>query len=257
LRKDTELSDIDSPRTAALHASLIRSKPVLKKIYLENYCFFKEVVDDVPRGSILEVGSGGGFLKNVLPSVITSDVIKTSYVDICLSASKLPFYNNSLSGILMMDVFHHLQDIDKFLTGAQRCLMPGGKIAMIEPANTPWSRFIYKTFHHEPFDPNQEGWRLAPGGPMSQANGALPWIVLSRDRNLFEGKYPYLKIESMKFTCPFLYLISGGVSRRQFVPSFTYPFLKVYDYLLKPFYFLLGMFMMVVIAKSEHIQQDL
>jgi hypothetical protein len=156
----------------------------------------------------------------------------------------------------MMNVFHHLQDTDEFLASAQRCLMPGGKIVMIEPANTPWSRFIYKTFHHELFDPSQVKWHLPPGGPMSQANGALPWIVLCRDRHLFEARYPYLKIESIQFACPFLYLMSGGVSRQQFVPSFTYPLFKVLDFLLTPFHSLLGMFMMIVIVKLENSQQD-
>lgn len=254
--KSHNFLDIDSPERAALHGLEIRSKPFLRKIYLENYLFFKQAVADVPRGTVLELGSGGGFLKRVIPSAITSDVIKVSGVDIYLSALKLPFHSNSLNAILMMNVFHHLQDTNEFLTSAQRCLVPGGKIVMIEPANTPWSRFIYKTFHHELFDPDQVEWRLPIGGPMSQANGALPWIVLCRDRHLFESRYPYLKIQSLQFTCPFLYLISGGVSRRQFVPSFTYPLFKSLDFLLTPFHSLLGMFMTVVIVKLGNSQQD-
>lgn len=246
-----DLLDIDSPERAELHGFAIRSKPFLRKIYLGNYLFFKRVVAGAPRGSILELGSGGGFLKSVIPSTITSDVFRTRRVDICLSALELPFHSDSLSAILMMNVFHHLQNVDEFLAGAQRCLMPGGKVVMVEPANTPWGRFIYKTLHHELFDPAQRDWRLPSGGPMSQANGALPWIVLSRDRHLFEARYPYLKIESIRFTCSFLYLISGGVSRPQFVPSFTYPLFKAFESLLSPLYSLLGMFMMIVLVKLE------
>jgi SAM-dependent methyltransferase len=243
--------DVDTPESSALHAEAIRSKSFLRKIYLENYQYFKSCIEETPAGTVLEVGSGGGFLKDVIPAVITSDVMKVSNVELYLSAMQLPFADESLRAILMMDVFHHMQDVSKFLNEAQRCLKAGGKVVLIEPANTLWGRTIYKNFHHEPFIPDQQEWQLPVGGPMSQANGALPWIVFMRDIHRFERDYPQLRVEQIEFTCPIRYLASGGVSLPQLVPSFSYPAFKTLEWLMTPFMAFLGMFMRIEIVKSD------
>jgi SAM-dependent methyltransferase len=242
-------TDIDSPERTAAHAAAIRTKPFLKKIYRENYEFFKRLVDGIPEGIILELGSGGGFLKDVIPAAITSDVIKINNVDLFLSAEKLPFPDQSVGAILMIDVFHHLQNPSLFLDEARRCLSVGGKIVLIEPANTLWGRFIYQNFHHEPFIPEQADWQLPAGGPMSMANGALPWIVFCRDRALFEKRYPNLAIANVEPICPLRYLASGGVSRGQLAPSFTYPLFQFAEFMMSPVMTLVGMFMRIEIRK--------
>ena len=43
-------------------------------------------------------------------------------------------------------------DSYRFLVELERCLKPGGKIVMIEPANTRFSRLIFRRFHHEMFE---------------------------------------------------------------------------------------------------------
>jgi 2-polyprenyl-3-methyl-5-hydroxy-6-metoxy-1,4-benzoquinol methylase len=48
----------------------------------------------------------------------------------------------SLRGIVMTNVLHHIPDARAFLKEAARCLHPGGVIAMIEPWVSPWSRLI-------------------------------------------------------------------------------------------------------------------
>ena len=121
---------------------------------------------------------------------------------------------------------------------------------MIEPANTPWSRFIYKNFHYERFDP-QGDWRLDKGGRLSQANGALPWIVFCRDRDTFELEYPRLKIVSLHNHTPLRHLLSGGFSLRQLIPGGLYPVVKAIEYVLSPADKWLGMFMTVVLEKSN------
>jgi len=76
----------------------------------------------------------------------------------------------------MFDVLHHIPHPREFFKEALRCLKVGGQIGMIEPANTLWGRFIYKNFHHEGFD-TKAGWKLSAGGPLSNGNGAIPWII--------------------------------------------------------------------------------
>jgi SAM-dependent methyltransferase len=84
------------------------------------------------------------FLKEIYPSVITSDIMPLSVCDMQFSAHEMPFENNSLKAIFMLNVLHHIPDNEQFLQEAQRTLQKGGFIYMIEPANTFFSRFIYK-----------------------------------------------------------------------------------------------------------------
>ena len=126
----------------------------------------------------------------------------------------MPFNDNEVSAIFMIDTFHHIPDSEQFLNEACRVLMKEEIIVMIEPANTMWGRFIYKNFHHEPFETDSD-WKIPDTGPLSGANGALPWIVFNRDVERYQKLFPNLKILNMNYHSPFTYLISGGVSARQ------------------------------------------
>jgi hypothetical protein len=122
----------------------------------------------------------------------------------------------------MVDVLHHIPDNRAFLIEAQRCLAPGGSIAMIEPWVSTWSRPIYTRLHHEPFEPDAQNWTFPSTGPLSGANGALPWIIFQRDRRAFESEFSELEIQEVRPFMPFRYLVSGGVSMRQLMPEATF-----------------------------------
>ncbi|MFQ6034626.1 MAG: class I SAM-dependent methyltransferase [Sedimentisphaerales bacterium] len=271
------IKDFDNPDTTLLHAKIIQKKPFLKKIYIDFYKQFKESIPDVEKAVLVELGSGGGFIREIIPNVITSDVLQLPNVDKVFSAFDMPFGQASVDAFFMFDVLHHISDPRAFFTEALRCLKTGGRIVMIEPANTLWSRFIYKNFHHELFDP-QAKWeravkpRLAPAPfdrlrtgsvagaasatgaeanwRLSHGNGALAWIIFSRDRKIFEKEFPTLRITSMRNHTPLRYLLSGGLSLRQLVPSFTYSVVKAIEYLLSPLNNLLGMFQTIELQKQ-------
>lgn len=199
----------------------------------------------------MELGSGGGFLRDVIPQAITSDVVASPYVDTVFSALDMPFPDGLVDAFFAVDVFHHLGDAGRFLVEVERCLRPGGKLLMIEPANTLWSRFVYRWLHHEPFD-TKAGWRLpAGGGRLSGANGALPWIVFARDRDRFSRMFPRLRIETFAPHTPFAYLASGGLSAPAFLPGPLYPVIRGVERLLSPFDGLWGMFVTIEIVKAE------
>ncbi|MCB0358303.1 MAG: methyltransferase domain-containing protein, partial [Bdellovibrionales bacterium] len=188
----------DSAETTQEHAECIARKPLLRAFYDQCYDRIRSEVSSLPPGQILELGSGPGYLKTILPDLITSDVIALPGIDRVVSALDLPFADDSLSAIVMMNVFHHLQDVEAFLSEAERTLRTGGKIVMIEPANTLWGRFIYRNFHHEPFEPAAESWKLNGGGRLSDANGALPWIVFKRDYARFRERFPGLDLDQIQ-----------------------------------------------------------
>jgi hypothetical protein len=119
---------------------------------------------------------------------------------------------------------------------------------MIEPANSLLGKFIYKNFHHEPFD--EKGPReIDPGNPLSNSNQALPYIYFERDAELFKKDFPLLKINSIKYHSPFSYIISGGVSRSAMLPFFMYNFVKVAEWLLSPISKQIGLFCTIEIEK--------
>ena len=126
----------------------------------------------------------------------------------------------------MTDVFHHLPDCARFFAEATRVIRPGGLIVMVEPWNTWWGRLIYQNLHHEPFQTAVSDWKFPAGGPLSAANGALPWIVFERDRDEFTRRFPALMIERITPLMPISYLISGGVSMRSLVPGWSYPLVR-------------------------------
>lgn len=240
---------LDDPATIVQRASVIRSKRLLREFYTDCYEYFAECARNVPSGIKLELGSGAGFIKEVIPDVITSEYLPLSTVDKVFSALDLPFPDRSLSAVFLLDVLHHLADLNLFFHELSRCLLPGGVVAMVEPANTLWSRFIYQHFHHELFDPSAADWRLPPGGPLSTANGALPWIVFCRDRAKYDREYPDLEVVGIECFAPILYLLSGGFSVRQMLPDFLCFAVRTGEKVLSPFNDFLGMFMKIKIRR--------
>lgn len=237
---------IDDPLTTVARREIIKTKPFLFKIYSE---WYSEILSRIiGKIQVLEIGSGAGFLKEILPSVITSEVFKIDGVDLTVDACKLPFLDNFLDAIVMTDVFHHIPDIESFLSEATRCIKDNGKIVMVEPWNTKWSRFIFSKFHHEPFDVNG-GWKIPTSGPLSGANGAIPWIVFNRDKEIFDKKFPQWSINEISPMMPFSYLISGGVSTRNLVPGFLYKPLRIFEKFFFEKY--LSMFAVIELQKQK------
>jgi SAM-dependent methyltransferase len=220
--------DLDDPNNTLLRRQIIRDKSFLESIYQEWYNIISNKFDS-ECDTILEVGSGAGFLKDYLPKVLTSEIFPIEGVDLVEDATKLGLEDSSLDGIVMTDVLHHIPNVDEFFAEAQRALRPEGQLIMIEPWNTGWARFIYRNFHHEPFEPDASDWSFPKGGPLSSANGALPWIVFSRDRAKFEMKNPQLNIVSIKPIMPFAYLASGGLATRFGFPRFTYRLIRAFE----------------------------
>ena len=233
-----------------LHGRIIKSKKILANLYKTWYQEFLVGREKLPHGLWVELGSGGGFLKELEPKIVTSDIIELESNDLTFSALKMPFENNSVSCIYMTDTMHHIPDSELFLKEVDRVLTNGGKLIMVEPANTFWGRFIYQHFHHEPFNPNGS-WSIPVSGPMSGANGALPWIVFVRDNVIFTEGFPSLKITKLRYQNPILYLVSGGVSYKQLVPNFLYWPIFLIDRLLPKFWKEVSMFMVVHLTKSE------
>lgn len=242
--------DIDDPGTTHLRRRILREKPFLCRIYEE---WYRALAADLPAGAgpVLELGAGAGFLGDFVPSLVRSEVFYCPGIDAVLDGQALPFAGGSLRGIVMTNVLHHLPSPRLFFTEAARCVRPGGVVAMIEPWVTPWSRLVYTRLHHEPFLPEATAWELAGGGPLSAANGALPWILFARDRERFLGEQPAWRLRAVEPIMPFRYLVSGGISLRSLMPAVSYPLWRGVERALAPFRHRLAMFAHVVLERRS------
>lgn len=212
--------NVDDPSVTYKRRETIRSKPFLHGIYKE---WYDMQVAQFPlvSGEILEIGSGAGFLQELYPQIISSEVFYCPFVQAVMDGMELPFPKASLCAVVMTDVFHHIPDVERFLGETLRTLTPGGRIIMIEPWVSGWSRWVMDHFHSEPMDVDMETWQFPSTGPLSGSNQALPWIVFERDREIFTRKFPDLEILRVQPFMPFRYLLSGGVSSRALAPSWS------------------------------------
>ena len=245
------IEDLDKAESTVLHRNIIKKKVFLHKLYLEYYEIFKENTKDIPDGFKIEIGSGGGFLKEVINDVITSDVLELPGVDKAFFAEKIPYPDKSVAAFFLLGTLHHIKEPEKFFSEINRCMKPGAKIIMIEPANTLFSRFFFKYIHHEQFDEKKVDWKVDGKGRLGDANLAIPWIIFIRDREKFLKKYPELEIFQIKKHTPFRWFLSGGLSYRQFVPSASFGLFTGIEKLLSPFNNTLGSFMTIVLKKSK------
>lgn len=242
--------DIDDPRLVSVRRRLIREKAFLRKIYQEWYA---AIVKALPSGDgpVLELGSGGGFLEESVPGLITSELQPCPHVRVALDGQVLPLADGSLRAIAMIDVLHHLPESRRFLREAARCVRRGGRVVMIEPWVSDWSSLIYSRLHHEPFRPDAAEWEFPPGGPLSAANTALPWIMFVRDRHQLEREFPQWRLVSITPFMPFRYLISGGVSMRGLMPGWTFGLWRAAEHALTPWSRQLGMFAHIVLERTD------
>jgi SAM-dependent methyltransferase len=249
--------NIDDPRTTALRKQIIQEKPFLRRIYQEWYELIAAQIGTREKKTgtqvVLELGSGAGFLDEYIPGLITSEVFPCTGVKVVLDGQRLPFADGTLGAIAMVDVLHHLPNARQFFAEAGRTIKPGGVVVMIEPWNTAWSKWVYQHLHYEPFIPEANSWEFPASGPLSGANMALPWIIFQRDRLIFEHEFPQWRIRKIHRMMPLRFIVSGGLSFRNLMPSFTFPAWRALERCLTPFMDEVGMFALIVLERTEEL----
>lgn len=241
--------DLDAPENTLRRAHIIRRKPFLKQFYQDCYVSILKLLPQKIGGPVVELGSGGGFLKNYIPGLVTSELLAIPTVDIQFDGHSMPFKVASVRALVMLDVFHHIPRPTIFLARAAHILKPGGCLIMIEPWVTAWSRLVYRYLHHEPFDPDANDWHFQNGGPLTSANSALPWIVFDRDRQKFEDGFPEWQVKRIDLHTPFCYLLSGGLTFKNPLPARWYPLCRRFEKRLQSFNHLLSMFATIVLRR--------
>jgi SAM-dependent methyltransferase len=210
------------------------NKPLIRAINQDYYRDIKKYIYKNNKKKILELGSGGGNIKKMIKECITSDQFKNENIDRIENIYKINFKKNSISNIILIDVFHHLQFPSLALKEIHRVLIKNGRIIMMEPAMGLIPRIIYKIFHYEPNGFNLKiNWNNIPKKipPSNQyfAAQSLPWRAFFLKELNLKSKY---KIKLIRPFSDFAFLLSGGYSYKAFYPKFLYSFIKLIDKML-------------------------
>ena len=234
LHPDIASLEVGSSEWFVAQREMIRSKPAVESCYQLWYSLLLADVGSVANeGLVVELGSGSSFIKEIYPDVITSDVVPGA-VDMVIDGRKLPFEDGSVKALLLTHVFHHIPDVRLFLREAERVLVPGGVVSMIDCAHTPISKVFFGRLHPEPYNWRASAWDFPPGDSMLDSNQALSWMVFERDFDIFSDEFLGLFLEQKSFLPWFSYLLSGGVNLRSIVPPRAANFFEWLDKKLKP-----------------------
>ncbi|MGB8982984.1 MAG: hypothetical protein WCC12_14005, partial [Anaerolineales bacterium] len=84
-------------------------KPLLRILYGDFYRLISKKLSNVPGHKIVELGSGLGNIKEVIPDCLRTDLFPNPWIDQVENAYKLSFADESVSDLIMTDVFHHLK----------------------------------------------------------------------------------------------------------------------------------------------------
>ncbi len=123
--------DVQAQEYFNRHRRVWEQKPALRRIYEQE--FFARILSfRKSEGVSVEVGAGPGFFKHTLPSVISTDIVWCPWLDVVADAQKLPFQSSTVASIFGVDMLHHVASPMAFLLEAQRILVPGGRLILVE-----------------------------------------------------------------------------------------------------------------------------
>lgn len=237
----------------AKHRATWQNKMILREAYKD---WYKKILKDLVAsdGQTIELGAGGGNFKEFKPDIISSDIEKRDWLDMCFDAHQMPFTDATVANIVMIDVFHHLSNPVKFLREAARILKKGGRIALVEPYPSLFSLFIYHKVHPEPFLMEFDYFGEITVGEKNpwESNQAAAFLIFFKHKEkfleMFGRDFKIIKKRRMSFA---LYPASGGFENKALLPDFFIPLLKFLEIALTPLRSLLAFRCYVVLEKIK------
>jgi SAM-dependent methyltransferase len=207
--------------TLVEHHRIWETKPALRIIYAD---YHRRLLNTCPPGPVLDIGAGSAHVKHYRHDAISADILSFPGIDVVCDAHALPFGEGQFSGIVMLDVLHHLERPVDFLREATRVLRPGGVLAMIEPGMTTLSYPLYRYLHQEPADLRADPFqRVRTGGGKDpwESNQAIPTLLFTCEHSRSEllRRIPNLKIVTLDWFSVIAYPMSGGFKKWCLLPA--------------------------------------
>ena len=213
-------------------------KPLLRTLYRDFYRLISTHLSTLPDSKIVELGSGLGNIHEVIPECIRTDLFPNPWIDQIENAYKLSFADESVSDLILTDVFHHLKYPGTALNELHRVLRKGGRVIMLEPCISALGIIVYGALHDEPIAITKEIKWFAPETWKPEkidfyaAQGNATRIFFSKKyrSNLKNWK----SVKTIRLSA-IAYAASGGYSKPQFYPTALLPLIKRLEKILDLF----------------------
>ncbi len=229
-----------------------RRKPLLRVLYRDFYRLLARNLSTLPEGKIVELGSGLGNIHEVIPNCLRTDLFPNPWIDQIENAYQLSFSDESVSDLVLTDVFHHLKYPGTVLKEFYRILRKGGRVIMLEPCLSALGLLIYGLLHDEPVARRRAIEWEAPEGWSPQDIDY--YAAQGNASRIFLGK-PYLpklhgwqRIETQRFSA-IGYAASGGFSKPQLYPTSALPWIQRMEKFLDRFPALFATRLLIILEK--------
>ncbi len=123
---------------------------MLQRAYRDFHRRIAAEVDATVPGKIVELGSGIGNIRDVIPNCVRTDLFANPWIDQVENAYDLSFGDGEVSHLILFDVFHHLEHPRTALAECRRVLSPRGRVIVFDPYVSLTGRIVYGPLHHEP-----------------------------------------------------------------------------------------------------------
>lgn len=227
-------------------------KPLLHRVYRDFHQRITRHLANLPGCAVVELGSGIGNIKEAIPYCLRTDIFPNPWIEQVENAYRLSFADQTISDLILIDVFHHLRYPGAALREFWRVLAPGGHVILFEPYLGLLGLTAYGLFHREPLGLLRPIKWFAPSGwspddidyYASQGNATRIFTTKAYRKALNDWRMVAVeKIASVS------YIASGGYSGPQLYPERWYHLAKALDRFLSPFPLFFGTRLLVVLEK--------
>ena len=227
-------------------------KPLLRTLYGDFYRLIAKHLSSLSEHKVVELGSGLGNIHEVIPSCIRTDLFPNPWIDQVENAYKLSFADETVSNLILTDVFHHLKYPGTALNEFQRVLQPGGRVIMLEPCVSVLGLIVYGALHDEPIAITKEIKWLAPDDWLPESVDY--YAAQGNATRIFIGSKFRQDLKSWKIVktirlSAIAYAASGGYSKPQLYPTSILPIIKGLEKILDLFPILFATRLLVILEK--------
>ncbi len=233
------------------HHQFWERKPALRRAYGRFYRLIAANLSTTPH-RIVELGSGIGNIKEFIPECLTTDMFPTPWSEQTENAYELTFQDGSVSDLILVDVFHHLQYPGTALKEFHRVLKPGGRVLMIEPALSVLGYAVFGWLHPEGVKRRHHiTWESPNGAALHNpeyytSQGNATSIFLGSEFKDRLSEWTSIRVTRLSALA---YLGTGGYTRPQLAPDPVMPMIQGLERFFDLFPAVFATRMLVVLGK--------